>query len=173
LERNRARLDLDYTGGPMPPPDAVASGKVEALSDEDRRTLVRWIDLGCPIDLDYDPQQPDRRGYGWMCDDNRPILTLVEPQSRVVKPISRILIGMHDYYSGLDESTFTVTADFPLAGHAAGENLASHFKPIGKGVWELPFSTPTKLPPGKIIVSVKDRQGNLSRIERHLKPEQP
>ena len=28
------------------------------LTDEDRRTLVRWIDLGCPIDLDYDPQQP-------------------------------------------------------------------------------------------------------------------
>ena len=34
--------------------------KVAPLTDEDRRTLVRWIDLGCPIDLDYDPKQPER-----------------------------------------------------------------------------------------------------------------
>ena len=32
--------------------------KVAPLSDEDRRTIVRWIDLGCPIDLDYDPAHP-------------------------------------------------------------------------------------------------------------------
>lgn len=44
------------------------------LSDEDRRTLVHWIDLSCPIDLNYDPTQPDQCGYGWMLDDNRPTL---------------------------------------------------------------------------------------------------
>lgn len=172
LERNRARLDLDYTGSPMPPPEAVKAGKVKSLSDEDRRTLVRWIDLGCPIDLDYDPSQPERRGHGWMCDDNRPILTLVEPQARPSKLISRLLIGMHDYYSGLDQASFSVTADFPLAGHAAGEDLAAYFKPAAKGVWELPLAMPTKLPAGNLVVSVKDRQGNIARIERRLKPEQ-
>ena len=50
----------------MPPPEAVAGTyvgpdgkkiKVAPLTDEDRRTLVRWIDLGCPIDLDFDPTQ--------------------------------------------------------------------------------------------------------------------
>ena len=30
------------------------AGKVQPLTDEDRRTICRWIDLGCPIDLDYD-----------------------------------------------------------------------------------------------------------------------
>ena len=30
------------------------------ITDEDRRTIARWIDLGCPIDLDYDPQKPPR-----------------------------------------------------------------------------------------------------------------
>ena len=35
--------------------------KVAPLTDEDRLTLVRWIDLGCPIDLDYDPARPGGR----------------------------------------------------------------------------------------------------------------
>ena len=56
--------------------------KVTPLTDEDRLTLVRWIDLGCPIDLDYDPPQPERRGYGWMCDDKRPTLTRHVPGGR-------------------------------------------------------------------------------------------
>ena len=54
------RLDVDYVGSVMPPPEAVKEGKVAALSDEDRRTLTRWIDLGCPVDLDYDPKQPEK-----------------------------------------------------------------------------------------------------------------
>ena len=57
--QNRNRADLDYTGSVMPPPEAVKAGKVKPLTDEDRLTLVRWIDLGCPIDLDYDPTKPD------------------------------------------------------------------------------------------------------------------
>jgi hypothetical protein len=63
-------IDTDYTGDPMPPPDAVAGTakgpdgravKLPPLTDEDRRTIVRWIDLGCPIDLDprYNPADPD------------------------------------------------------------------------------------------------------------------
>ena len=54
----------------MPPPEAVAGTyvgpdgkkiKVAPLTDEDRLTIVRWIDLGCPIDLDYDPANPRAR----------------------------------------------------------------------------------------------------------------
>src|SRR5262249_32808680 len=46
----------EYKGSVMPPPEAVVGTyegldgqkiKVAPLSDEDRRTLVRWIDLGC------------------------------------------------------------------------------------------------------------------------------
>ena len=69
--KSRALIKLAYTGSVMPPPEAVAGTyvgpdgkkiKVAPLSDEDRLTLVRWIDLGCPIDLDYDPAKPQRRG---------------------------------------------------------------------------------------------------------------
>ena len=74
---------------------------------------------------------------------------------------------MYDYGSGLDLDTFQVTADFPLDGVAAGENLARKFQPKGDGVWELRLGAP--LPPvarGKLTIAIKDRQGNTSRIER-------
>src|SRR5271156_6164505 len=104
----------------MPPPEAVAGTyvgpdgkkiKVAPLTDEDRRTLVRWIDLGCPIDLDYDPAKPADRGYGWMLDDNRPTLTLTYPKAGVNESLTRLLVGMHDMDTGLDMSSFQVVAD--------------------------------------------------------------
>src|SRR5262249_56578349 len=76
--QTRDRPDVGYTGSIMPPPEAVAGTYVGAdgkkiklapLSDEHKRTLVRWLDLGCPIDLDYDPAKPQDRGFGWMLDD--------------------------------------------------------------------------------------------------------
>jgi hypothetical protein len=175
-EQARARYDLDYLGSPMPPPTAVAgtykgpdgqSIKVAPLTEEDRFTIVRWIDLGCPIDLDYQPQHPDARGLGWMLDDNRPVLTVTHPQPGLNTPLTRLLIGMHDYYSGLDAASFTVTADFSVNGLAPGENLAAKFKPTSQGVWELPLDRPlSALAKGRLTVSVKDQQGNVNRIER-------
>jgi hypothetical protein len=151
----------------MPPPEAVKAGKVKPLSDEDRLTLVRWIDLGCPIDLDYDSANPRERGYGWMLDDTRPTLTLTYPRAGGNPPLTRILVGMHDYYTGLDMGSFEVVADFVMDGVPAGQNLAPKFTGKTPGVWELTLSKPlTELPKGRLTVSVKDRQGNLTRIER-------
>lgn len=166
-KENRQQPDVGYTGGIMPPPEAVKSGKVKPLSAEDRLTLVRWIDLGCPIDLDYDPTHPDQRGYGWMLDDTRPTLTLTYPAPGVNPPLTRIVLGMHDYYTGLDMDSFQVVADFSIDGSEAGQNFAPKFKAKLPGVWELKLSKPlTELPKGKLTVSVKDRQGNVTRIER-------
>jgi hypothetical protein len=156
----------------MPPPDAVREGKVQPLADEDRRTILRWIDLGCPIDLDYDPAHPDRRGYGWMLDDNRPILTLALPRERQTTPLDRILIGMHDYDTGLDAASFRVTADFAVNAAKAGENLAGQFKQVAQGVWELKVSSAIKsLPSGRLSVSVRDKQGHVTRVERRFSVE--
>jgi hypothetical protein len=174
----RKRSVVGYTGSVMPPPESVAGAyagpdgqkiKVAPLSDEDRRTIYRWIDLGCPIDLDYDSARPQERGFGWMQDDNRPTLTLTSPRPGVNAPLTRIVVGMHDYYTGLDMDSFRVVADFPLDGTPAGENIASKFKGKTPGVWELPLSRPlTKLAKGKLTVSIKDRQGNITRIDRTL-----
>jgi hypothetical protein len=176
MAKYRSKWDLDYRGEAMPPADAVAGTytapdgrkiKVEALSDEDRRTIARWIDLGCPIDLDYDAKNPEARSYGWMGDDNRPILTLTKPLPGVNAALGRIRLGMHDYQSGLDPASFRVTADFAVDGAAPGSNLASTFAEVTKGVWELKLSKPIEaLPSGRLSIEVKDRQGNTSRIER-------
>ncbi|HWG47670.1 MAG TPA: hypothetical protein VN688_33205 [Gemmataceae bacterium] len=62
---------------------------------------------------------------------------------------------------------FAVVAGFPIDGMAAAENLASKFRSVTDGVWELKLAAPIRqLPRGKLIVSVKDRQGNISRLER-------
>src|SRR5262249_20863815 len=68
-------------GSIRPPPEAVKGGKVKPLTDEDRRTIVRWIDLGCPVDRDFDAKQAQQRGKGWMLDDQRPTLTLTYPRA--------------------------------------------------------------------------------------------
>jgi hypothetical protein len=173
---NQRLINLAYLGEQMPPPAALAGTyvgpdgqkiKVPPLSDEDRRTIVRWIDLGCPIDLDYDPAQPAARGHGWLQDDHRPTLTLASPQGGSNGPLTRVLVGMHDYDSGLDMDTFTVTADFALGGAAPGQNLAAKFRPRAQGVWEWVLERPvTELARGTLSVSVKDRQGNTSSVER-------
>jgi hypothetical protein len=168
-ERAASRMDIDFVGSQMPPPDAVKEGKVAPLTDEDRRTILRWIDLGCPIDLDYDPAHPENRGYGWMLDDNRPILTLTLPREHETEPMDRILIGMADYYTGLDTPSFTVTCDFEVNGIKPGENLASKFKEVTQGVWELKLDQPLKgIAAANIAVSVKDKQGNTTTIDRRF-----
>src|SRR5262249_38193276 len=69
--------------------------KVAPLTPEDRLTLIRWIALGCSIDLDYNPAKPKQRGFGWMQDDNRPTLTLTYSKPGMNGPLTRILVGMH------------------------------------------------------------------------------
>jgi hypothetical protein len=173
---NRRLVNLAYTGGVMPPPEAVAGTyegpdgkkvKVAPLSDEDRRTLVRWIDLGCPIDLAFDPSKPEARGAGWLQDDNRPTLTLTYPRAGANSELTRLLVGMNDYDSGLDLASFHVEANVEIDGVPAGRDLAGRFQSKAQGVWELQLSTPIKrLAKGTIRVSVQDRQGNVSRIDR-------
>ena len=159
----------DFKGSIMPPPDAVKAGKVLPLSDEDRRTLVRWIDLGAPIDKTFDPKKPTDRGSGWMFDDQRPTLTLTSPLPGVNGKLSRILIGMHDFGTGLDPVSFTVTADFDIAGVELGQNIAPRFKLVGDGVWEWTLPQPIAgLNTGTLTVSVQDKQGNRTKIIRRF-----
>jgi len=161
LVKNKSRADLDFTGARMP------AESVLPLDDEQRRTIARWIDLGCPIDLDFDPKNPAKTGYGWMLDDQRPTLTLTSPTPGENKSVERIVIGMHDYGSGLNVESFTVTADFAMDGVAAGENLAANFKPAAQGVWEWKLSKPLGAG-GMLTVQVADQQGNRARIERRF-----
>ena len=176
-QSNRDASDLDFRGKSMPPPDAVEAKQVRALTDDDRRTLVRWIDLGCPIDLEGNPKDESpaegaagpvaKHSFGWMCDDKRPTLTLAQPTRQGSEELDRILIGMFDYYSGIDESSLEVLADFSVDDASPGENLASRFQRQSNGVWELKLTEPVRRhDAGTLRVRVRDRQGNWSEVVR-------
>jgi hypothetical protein len=161
IQRHRSRFDVDFVGKEMPPPAAVKAGTVSPLSDEDKRTIARWIDLGCPIDLG---------DSSYFTDENRPTLTVTYPQAGMSQRLDRIVIGMHDANTGLDEKSFAVTADFEIDGSRGGENIASRFKPTSPGVWELKLAKPIDvLVSGMLSVSVKDQQGNVAHIHRSFR----
>ena len=90
------------------------------------------------------------------------------------EPLAHILLGMYDYGTGLDPESFTVTADFPLDGTPAGRNLAAKFQPLPESRWELKLPQPlASLLTGRLTVSVKDRQGNVTRIVRRFSVSSP
>jgi hypothetical protein len=85
--------------------------------------------------------------------------------------LTRILVGMYDGGTGLDMKSFEVFADFPIDGVRPGQNLATQlkFKELPDNRWELQLARPIRdLPNGKLTLSVKDMQGNVTRIERTL-----
>jgi hypothetical protein len=59
-----------------------------------------------------------------------------------------------------------VVCDVPLAGIAAGENLADQFRETSPGVlvWQLPKDAGLKN--AQLTVSVRDQQGNETKIVR-------
>jgi hypothetical protein len=74
---------------------------------------------------------------------------------------------MHDTGSGLDPNSLSVVADFAIDGVAACEELATKFKKLSDSRWEWQLGQPiADLQSGTLTVSVRDRQGNVTRIER-------
>jgi len=65
--------DLDFTGTIMPPPGS----KVPPLTQDEKMTIARWVDLGCPIDLGWGNANAR---FGWFLDDLRPVLTVSLPR---------------------------------------------------------------------------------------------
>jgi hypothetical protein len=158
---NPNAADVDFLGRACPPPNAG----VPPLSAEEKLTFARWIDLGAPISR----QQPDYKERGWFLDELRPTLSVNLPRAGSNAPLALIRIGMYDYYSGLDENTFEVRFDFAIDGMPAGQNAAPNFKKTHPGVWEWQLSEPIQsLTEGNLKVSVKDRQGNLVRLDRRF-----
>jgi hypothetical protein len=152
--------DLDFDGKICPPP-----GTAPALTDEEKRTIARWIDLGAPIDSG---RESGNERYGFYLDDLRPTLTVTLPRPGAASgPLERIHFAAADAYSGLDEESLSVIASFPLAGRPPGEELAGLFQRVGEGVWELDLDEPVvEEDPALLVVSVRDRQGNTTRVER-------
>ncbi len=154
---------VGYTGSVMPPPESVASGQVAPLTDEDKRTLSRWIDLGAPIDLTADKKS------GWHRDDQRPTLVVTYPTPGRNEALSRILIGAYDVGSGLNKSSLSVTLNTKVDGVARNKNAARKFVEKTPGVWEWIFAAPMPSSAGATItVSIADTQGNETSLVREF-----
>ena len=157
--------DLDYTGTIMPPPD---SGHVP-LTDREKMVFARWVDLGCPID------SPDSelRKYGWFADELRPTLSIAQPRAgRATRPVTEVRIGAFDYYSGLDQDSLSVSANFEVNGMAAGTELMGHFDDVDDHVWVLHLEQPIEqLEHGELTVSVEDVRGNRTQLVRTFRVE--
>ncbi|MEW6160702.1 MAG: hypothetical protein AB1813_25000 [Verrucomicrobiota bacterium] len=159
--------DLDYTGEIMPPPN---SG-VPPLTEDEKMTFVRWIDLGCPINLDeFGPN----RDFGWFLDDNRPALMVSSPQAnRNAQPLSEIRVGVADAYSGIQPDSLSIKADFTVNGLPAGTELAGRGTWVDGGIYSVPIDPPlAQLDRSNVTVSVRDRQGNrtTSRVRFWIDP---
>jgi hypothetical protein len=157
---NPSAADLDYTGAQMPPP---GSG-VPALSEDEKMTFARWIDLGCPINTGQ-LDTPAAGALGWFLDENRPTLAIASPRPNInAGPLSEIRIGVADAYTGVNAATFSVKADFTVNGRPAGAELADLATIVAPGVRSIALTPPiTTLASQHLTASVADGQGNVTR----------
>jgi hypothetical protein len=153
--------DIDYLGDIMPP---IASN-ITPLSDKEKLTFIRWIDLGCPIDT---AKNTEREGYGWFLDETKPTLHISTPgQRHLEQPLTEITIGTADYYSGLDIDSLSIKASFEINDHPANSELAKSFTQTNAGIYTLLLKNPLEeMHEGVITVEVKDKQGNTQRSVR-------
>jgi len=161
---SRNDADIDYLGTIMPPPESDPNVYPRLTKDE-KMTIARWIDLGCPITSQGDGILQD---LGWFADELRPTLDISLPlPGRREEPLDRFRIGSFDYYSGLDISTLSVTADFEIGGRAPGTELAAAFQPAGDHVWEMDLvEAITQLERGTLTVRIADQTGNVTELKR-------
>jgi len=152
--------DLDYTGEMMPPP---GSG-VPPLTDDEKMTIARWIDLGCPIN-NGDGGETE---YGWFLDEIRPTLEVSVPrEGRTMTSVSEIVVGVADANTGIEPDSLSIVANFELAGRAAGSELADLAADLGDGISRIDLGEVVTVPDdGELRFEVRDRQGNTTWLVR-------
>ncbi|HEY2775055.1 MAG TPA: hypothetical protein VGK20_13490 [Candidatus Binatia bacterium] len=152
--------DLDFTGTIMPP---VGSG-VAALTIDEKMTIARWIDLGCPINNGDGGATP----WGWFLDEIRPTLEVSVPrEGRTMTNLSEIVVGIADADSGVAMGSLSIVANFSLAGRSAGSELADLASEVGDGIYRIDLGGAVTVPDdGEIKFSVRDNQGNTTWVSR-------
>jgi hypothetical protein len=138
---------------------------VPPLSEGEKMTIARWIDLGCPINSGEESGDGD---WGWFLDDQRPTLTVSQPRpGETAEALTAIRFGVADAYTGVDLATLSVKTDFPVAGRPPGTELADLAAAAGDGVYAIDLTTPlTASADRRVWVEVADGQGNVTRVAR-------
>jgi hypothetical protein len=142
--------DLDYVG---------TCPAAQRVTEEERMTIARWIDLGAPINLGP---------YGLFLDDLKPTVHVDVPRAGLMtEALTRIRFGLADANSGVDLSTLSVMATFDVGCQTPPKEMASLAVEVDDGVYEIQLPSSVRdATRGWINVSVKDRQGNVTRVAR-------
>lgn len=172
---DRPAISIAYLGDAMPPPEGLdgtfldhdgQAVRVPDLTDEERRTIARWIDLGCAIDLAYDAAAPTAT-TAWLADELRPTLTIAWPTPGANERVDRFVVGASDHDSGLAPNAITIVADVPIDGAAPGVDLFPRFTALGDGIWQLRLQRPLEVDgPCRLTLAATDRAGNVARLVR-------
>ncbi|MBL8046809.1 MAG: hypothetical protein JNL09_09720, partial [Anaerolineales bacterium] len=150
--------DIDFV-----PSAAHPAGGMAALTADQKITLARWIDLGCPINAGEGTADEN---YGWFVDDVRPTLEVSAPRAGLSsQPLTQIRVGVADAYTGINLATLSITATVPLAGRPAGAQLADLAQAAGDGIYTIPINL-TGTGQTVLYVQVADVQGNVTRVQR-------
>jgi hypothetical protein len=141
--------DIDFLGHPS----------IAGITDEEKRTIARWVDLGSPIDF------PQTDGMGYTDDYQLPVVNMYTPHLGD-NSSAQLKVGFNDAKSGLDWSTLEVKYyKIGSAEQAVTINVASDVnakdiltKDMGLGSGEY-----------VITVSIKDKAGNIGVASRRFK----
>jgi hypothetical protein len=144
------RADLDYVG------TCPAATRV---TEDEKMTIARWIDLGAPINLGP---------YGWFLDDLKPTVHVDVPRAGLLtEALTRIRFGLADANSGVNLSTLSVLASFDVGCQTPVQQLAPLAVEVDDGIYEIQLpSSVRNATRGWVKVSVKDLQGNVTRVDR-------
>jgi hypothetical protein len=144
------RADLDYVG---------TCPAAQRVTEEEKMTIARWIDLGAPINLGP---------YGWFLDDLKPTVHVDVPRAgAMTEALTRIRFGLADANSGVDLATLSVLGSFEIGCQTPVKQLASQAVEVDDGIYEIQLpSSVRNATGGWVNVSVKDRQGNVTRVQR-------
>jgi hypothetical protein len=144
--------DLDYARGTCPSP--------ATLTSDEKGLITRWIDIGCPIDLD-DGTRPRLR---YAQDNLVPVMTVrLEDAGGVV----RLRVGLLDLESGIDPGSLDVRIEVPGAAPVRIGHGDLAFDPAsGVGTANLPIQTSqfSSARPLKVVAEVADEAGNRERL---------
>jgi hypothetical protein len=142
--------DIDFNGHPA----------IAGMTDEEKRTIARWVDLGSPVDF---PGTTD--GMGYTDDYQLPVVNIYTPVAGDNNN-ALLRVGFNDAKSGLDWSTlevkyYRVGAAGSVTSVSAGGDVDARdilSKSLALGVGEY-----------VITVSINDNAGNTGVASRRFR----
>ena len=135
------------------------------LTETEKRTLARWVDLGSPVDF----QKED--GFSYTADNQLPVINVFNPKRGVSADGGNWVIGAADAKSGVDWSQLSVSyCEVSNGVTGSCKDIAVDPETISAdGVLTVPvpsgLSTTTEY---MMIVSLADKAGNVSIDKRRF-----